>query len=568
MYKGIGVSDGIGIGRVMLIQTAPVVYDNRPVDDPEAEIRRLHETLDRYGADTAEKAKRVAERAGEKEADIIRGKLLMLSDPYMASEMENLIKEGSCAEEAVEKVCGMFEAAFLSTGDELTMQRAADVRDLRDGILRMLLAIPEPDIAGAPKGTILVAPEITPSMTGEIRKENIEAVISQSGGYTSHAAILARAMGIPAVMSVPGIANLVKDGDLILADGSSGTVLVNPTAEERADYEKKRAAHIRGRELLKAFAGRKTVTADGLRVDLFANIGNANEAGIAAENDAEGIGLFRTEFLYMQRQHLPDEERQFEAYKAAAMTMKGRPVVIRTLDIGGDKDIPYLKLPKEENPFLGHRAIRYCLERPDVFRPQLRALLRASAYGDIRIMLPMITCVEEIRRTKEILSELKDELRREGTRFNENIKLGIMTETAASCAIADLLAKESDFFSIGTNDLTQYMMAADRGNEKTQELGSVYQPAVLRAIERIIQAARDAGIEVAMCGEAAADPLLHPLLIAFGLQEYSVSPSAVLAVRRSLSLWSAAEAERVRDAAMGLATAGEVRACLEAERKE
>ncbi|MDR1835386.1 MAG: phosphoenolpyruvate--protein phosphotransferase [Fusobacteriaceae bacterium] len=567
-YKGIGVSEGIGIGKVLLIQTRPLVYDKKQIEDTVGEIRRLRDAFERYAADIREKTERVRNALGTGEAEIIASRLQMLSDPYVKDGMEQLIAGGTCAESAVETVCGMFETAFLSSSDEQTVQRAADVRDLRDGILRTLLAIPEPDIAGAEKGTILVAEEITPSMTGEIRRENIAGLVAQSGGYTSHAAILARAMGIPAVMSVPGITNLVKDGDAMAADGSSGVVLVNPTEEERLAFHRKREDGIMRRRVLDAYRGRPTETADGIRVKLLANIGEPGEAEIAVENDAEGVGLFRTEFLYMRRSHLPDEDRQFEAYKLAALRMGGRPLVIRTLDVGGDKEIPYLKLPREENPFLGYRAIRFCLENPDVFKPQLRAILRASAYGDIRILLPFIADIGEVRAAKYVLAEVKEELRRKGIPFRDPISTGIMTETAASVAIADLLAKETDFFSIGTNDLSQYMMAADRGNEKTAALCTHYQPAVLRAVRHLIRTGKNAGISVAMCGEAAADMLLHPLLISWGLDEYSVSPGAVLGVRRNLSLWSREEADAVAQTAMELTTAAEVEACLRSSRKE
>jgi len=568
MFKGIAVSKGIGIGKVMLIKYTPISYEDRKIVDTATEIRRLANAIGAYSKAVEMKAQKVMDLVGEQEAEIISAKLLMLADPYVKTEMENRIKSGSCAESSVETVLGTFESAFMSTGDDLTMQRAADVRDLRDGLLRILLNLPEPDIAGAAKGTVLVAKEITPSMSSEIDKDNIVAVIAENGGYTSHSAILARAMGIPAVLSVNGATGSLQDGDEVIVDGSVGTVIINPTSQETLAYGEKRDDFIRQQKTLKVYFGKETLTADGVKTHLFANIGNDKEASIAAANDAEGIGLFRTEFLYMLEKALPSEEVQFEAYKLAAMTMKNKPLIIRTLDIGGDKDIPYLKLEKEDNPFLGHRAIRYCLDRPDVFRPQLRALLRASAYGDIRIMLPLITCVEEVRAAKVIVDEMKEELRKKEIDFNDDIQIGIMAETAASFAIADLLAREADFFSIGTNDLTQYMMEADRGNEKTARLCSAYHPAVLRAIRGIILAAKKAKIEVGMCGESASDLLLHPLLISFGLDEYSVSPNFILSTRRSLSLWGKTEADKVTKHTMSLATEKEVREYLESVRKD
>ena len=563
LLKGIGASDGIGIGRVMIIAEQSLDYTPKQITDVDAELERYRSAVDKFCDNTMEQADNIRKSTGEKEAEILLGHIAIIRDPFMGGEIENLIKAQQCAEASVEQICKMFIDMFSATGDDLTMQRAADVRDIRDGLLSILLGVQEVKISDAPAGTVLVAKELTPSMTAGINKENIVGIITETGSQTSHSAILARALEIPAVLSVPNAVTQLSSGEQVIVDGKSGDVITAPAEEQIAEYTNKRDAFIRERRELENLRGQATVCASGEEFELFCNIGTPKDATKAVEADGEGVGLFRTEFLFMDRNQLPTEDEQFEAYKQASRILAGKPLIIRTLDIGGDKDIPYLGLAKEENPFMGFRAIRYCLKNRDLFKSQLKAILRASAFGDIRIMFPLITAVEELRAGKELVEEAKNDLRASDIAFNENIQVGVMTETAASGVIADLLAEEADFFSIGTNDLTGYTMAADRGNSDVAYLYSPFQPSVLRMIRRIIRCGREKGISVGMCGEAAANPMMIPLLISFGLTEFSVSAPSVLKVRKNIAKWTKAEADAVAEKVMAMTTEAEITAYLE-----
>ena len=512
-------------------------------------------------------AENIRKNIGPKEAEIMEGHLAMVSDPTMAGEMTKMIEAGQCAEAAVTAVCDMFIGMFSKMEDDMMRQRASDISDIKISLLKLLLGIEDVDISKVAPGTVIVAHDLTPSMTSQIVKDNVVGIITEVGGKTSHSAILARALEIPAVLSVPNITELVKDKDTAIVDGTEGDVHINPDGEVISQYIIKREEFIKAQAELKNFLGKKTLTADGTEVELFCNIGTPKDAKKAVECDGEGIGLFRSEFLFMDRPHLPTEDEQFEAYKEAVETMGGRTVIIRTLDIGGDKDIPYLGLEKEENPFLGYRAVRYCLSNTDTYKMQLRGILRASAFGKVKIMVPLVTCVEEVRSVKALVEECKSELKAEGVAFDENIEVGCMVETAAASLIADILATEADFFSIGTNDLTQYTMSVDRGNANVAYLYSAFQPAVLRSIKNIIEAGNKAGIPVGMCGEAAADPLMIPLLISFGLNEYSVNPVLVLTARSIISKWSKEEADALAAKVLSLTTEKEIVELLKAEAK-
>ena len=556
--KGTAASAGIGIGRVTVVEEPDLSYTSRTVEDTAAENERLNAAISGYIAYTNAQADTMREQVGEKEAEILTGHIVMISDPFMQGEMTKLIDGGTCAEDALVQICEMFASMFEATGDELTMQRATDVRDVKTGVLAELLNKRPVDIGGLPQDTIIVTHDLTPSMTAGIRPGVIAGVVTETGGLTSHSAILARAMELPAVLSVPAACTSLKDGDLLIVDGSNGTVTVEPDEAAIAAAREAQAAYAAEKAELAKFVGCRSVTADGLVIELFANIGKPEDATQAMEKDAEGIGLFRTEFLFMDKPTVPTEDEQFEAYKKAALICKGKPVIIRTLDIGGDKDVPSLGMEPEENPFLGFRAIRYCLAREDLYRTQLRALLRASAFGDIRIMVPLVTCVDELTAVKDLLKRYMIEFDQEGIAYNPDIMVGIMVETPAAAIMADALAAEADFFSIGTNDLTGYTMCADRGNEKVRYLYSTYNPAVLRSIKRVIEEGNKAGILVGMCGEAAADPLLIPLWISFGLGEYSVSATSVLATRKQVSLWTKEDADALADKVMQLNTAAEI----------
>lgn len=564
MNKGIAGSAGYGVGKVVIISDAKPEYENRTIPDTDAEIKRYDDAVAAFTEKTHAMAEAMKESVGEHNAEILEGHILLLTDPGMDEITKGAIMSGTCAEAAFESTCDMFAGMFQMADDELTRQRATDIGDIKVRMLKILTGTPDVNISEVPAGTILVAEDLTPSMTAGIVKENVAGIITAVGGKTSHSAILARALEIPAVLSVDGIVDMVSDGMTAVVDGCDGICILDPSQEEIEEYRAKREKYLSDKALLEVYRGKDTVTADGAKVHLYGNIGNPEDAKQVAACDGEGVGLFRTEFLFMGASELPSEEEQFQAYKAAAETMEGREVIIRTLDVGGDKDIPYLGLEKEDNPFLGFRAVRYCLQNKDSYRVQLRALLRASAFGDIKIMVPLVTCVDEIRSVKALVKELMAELDAENIAYNKDIQVGAMIETPAASLIADLLAKEADFFSIGTNDLTQYTMAVDRGNAKVAYLYSSYNPAVLRSMKNIIEAANAAGIMVGMCGEAAADPLLIPLLISFGLGEFSVSATSVLATRGTIAKWSKAEADELAAKALSLATEAEVVELLKA----
>ena len=563
MYKGIGASKGYGIGRAVIYKEADLKYEKKSGCDPKEQKERLEKALETFFSRNEALHKKAAKTAGDAAAEIIMGHIMMMKDPYMCSEIEKLIDSGKCAEEGVETVCDTFIAMFSSVDDEMTRQRAADVRDIKKEMLSILLGIQTVDLSNLPKDTVLVAEELTPSMTACIDKSNVVGFVTEVGSKTSHAAILARAMEIPAVLSLKNACEVIKSGQLTVVDGVKGEVITEPSNDVTAEYIRLRVDFDKEKAALQKFAGKETVTADGQKVMLFANIGTPDDALKVSEYDGEGIGLFRTEFLFMDRTSAPDEQEQFEAYKKALTVMKGKTVVIRTLDVGGDKDIPYMNLEKEENPFLGFRAVRYCLKNSEFYKTQLRALLRAGVYGDLWIMVPLVTGVDELRAVKALLSQAESELESEGVSYKKDIKVGVMIETPAAALTADIFAKEADFFSIGTNDLTGYTMAADRGNANVAYLYSPFNPSVLRSIKYIISEAKKAGITVGMCGEGAADPMLIPLLISFGLDEYSVTPTSVLATRREISKWSKADADEIADRVMSLSTEREVVSELE-----
>ena len=553
MLKGTNVSSGIGIGNAVIVEEKELVIRREAVADAAAEVERFKGALDTTLKKTEELAADLATRVGEKEAEIMQGHMMLLMDPMLTGEIETAITgESICAEYAIEQVCTTYADMFASMDDELMQQRATDMRDIKERMQRELLGLESVDIAALPAGTILVAKDLTPSMTAGIRPENVAGIVTELGGKTSHSAILARALEIPAVVAVPDLMSQVENGHVIVLDGSEGIVYVDPDQAVVDEFAAKREKFLKEKKELEQYIGKPTVTKDGVHIELVANIGKPQDLEKVLQYDGEGVGLFRTEFLFMDRTAMPTEEEQFEAYKAVAEGLKGKPVIIRTLDIGGDKEIPYMGLTRDENPFLGYRAIRFCLDRKDdVYRPQLRALLRASAYGNIKIMVPMVTCIEELREAKALIEEIKKELDEKNIPYKKDIEVGIMVETAAASLMADVFAKEAAFFSIGTNDLTQYTMSVDRGNDKVSYLYSTFNPAVLRSIKRIITCGREAGIMVGMCGEAASDPLMIPLLLAFGLNEFSMSASAILKARKYITGYSVEELKAVAEQAMG-----------------
>ena len=559
MLKGVGASAGIGIGKVICIREQNLDYSQVQYQGREQEKARLKQAVETFCEKTQRMAEDIRQRVGQKESEILSGQVMMLSDPFMVSQMEDAIQSGSCAEAAVDTVCQMYIEMFSNVEDELMKQRATDIEDIKTRMLRLLLGVESVDMASLPKGTVLAAKDLTPSMTVGLQKENVSAIITEVGGKTSHSAILARALEIPAVLGIPDALQQLTDGQTAIVDGATGQVLTEPDAETLYHYTKLQEEQLRQKAMLSIYRDKPTTDASGRSYQLYANIGSVMEAQAALENGAEGIGLFRTEFLFMDRPAMPDEEEQLEAYSSVSHLMKGKEVIIRTLDVGGDKEVSYLKMGSEQNPFLGWRAIRYCLSEQPLFKTQLRALLRAGAQEkNIKIMLPLVTGVQEIRAARSLLEECKQELSREGLEYDPKIALGVMIETPAAALTADLMAKEADFFSIGTNDLTQYTIAVDRGNAKVEQLYTTLHPAVLRSIRGIIHAAKQAKIPVGMCGESAADPLLIPLLMQFGLDEFSVSASSVLKTRKTISEWNQEQVEQVAEQAMQLSTPQEL----------
>ena len=565
MLKGIGASVGIGIGKAVVIKDIELDIKKRNIDNFEFELKLFNKALEHTKQRSKAMAETLRKRVGSKEAEILEGHVLLMSDPMLIAEIETGIRTQMLNSEYVlEDVCERFAAIFESMDDELMQQRATDMRDIKTRLQKSVLGLEDVDLSELEADSILIAKDLTPSMTAGLDPEKVTGIITQFGGTTSHSAILARALEIPAILSVAEILDKASDKDPICMDGESGELYINPSQEIIEDFKKKQIEQIEFKKILETYKGKESVSKDGRKVEIAANIGKPGDVKKVLEYDADGIGLFRTEFLFMDRDSIPNEEEQFEAYKKVAVAMEDKPVIIRTLDIGGDKEIPYMNISKDENPFLGYRAIRLCLDRKDdIYRPQLRALLRASAFGNIKIMLPLITSIEEVYEAKQLIEEEKKNLDAQGINYNKSIKVGVMIETAAATLIADILAKEVDFFSIGTNDLIQYTMSVDRGNDKVSYLYSVYNPAVLRAIKHIISEAKKAGIQVGMCGEAAADPKLIPLLLYWGLDEFSMSASYVLKSRKLVTDTDIKSLKDMEEAVMALESESKVRAFLE-----
>lgn len=531
-FKGTGVSEGYGIGKAVVIKEVNLDYSDAVYSGADNECARLDSAVNAYTEATKALVEDLKSRAGEKNAEILEGHLVMLADPFMIGQMKEAVSSGSVAEEAVDTVTTMFHQIFSAAPDELTRQRATDVNDIKNSLLKILLGKEETDISSVEKGSVLVACDFTPSMTSQINPENVEAIIGEVGGVTSHSAIIARAMGIPCVLGIKNAESAFENGESVVVDAVKGEVITDPSEEDLAKYKKLKEQEQQERLMLREYINKPTVTKNGIKKAVYANIAKAEDVHNAVVNGAEGIGLFRTEFLYMDRTEAPSENEQFEAYSTVAKAMGGKEVIIRTLDVGGDKNIDYLQIEKEENPFLGLRAIRYCLKNTELFKVQLKALLRAACYGNIKIMLPLVCSVDEVIKTKELLEECKAELKEQGVQYKDDMSVGIMVETPAAVFCADELAKVADFFSIGTNDLTGYTMAADRGNREISYLYDAKNPAVLKAIEITIKSAVNAHIPVGMCGEAAADPEMIPKLVEWGLDEFSVSSSRILKTRK------------------------------------
>ena len=561
MLRGIGTSKGIGIGKALIIHKCKNAVSRVKIKDTEAEVDKFNEAVEKFIQETNELVDKLSQKLNgdDKNALVLKNQEYLIRDPEFTSGVISAITNDKLnAEAAVEDTCEMLKNIFLSFNNDTMTQRVADIEDMKQRLIAIMQGQKHIDLTKLSDNTVIIADEIHPSMTANMDTEHIAGIISEKGGDTSHASILARALEIPAVLSVKDICSKIAEGEEVIVDGAYGEVFVNPTPITLKIYNKKKKAYDERVKELKKYIDKQTVTRYGRKVMLAANIGNADEAAKAVKAGAEGVGLFRTEFLFMNKQALPTEEEQYNEYKKAAVVLDGRQLTIRTLDIGGDKDIPYMGLTKELNPFLGYRAIRFCLDRVDIFTTQLRAVLRASAYGNIRIMIPMITSVTEVQAVKKIINGICRDLDKKDIKYDKDIKIGVMIETPAAAIMADVLAHEVDFFSIGTNDLTQYTLAVDRGNENVAYLYSALNPAVIRSIKHIIECAHNAGIEAGMCGEAAADERMIPLLLNFGLDEFSVTVSRVLETRKEIASWSSKEVKEITENVMNYSEEKEV----------
>lgn len=562
--RGIAASDGVAIAKAYLLVEPDLSFDNGTVTDTEAEVAKFNGALNTSKVELTKIRNNAEQQLGADKAAIFDAHLLVLEDPELIQPIEEKIKnENVNAAQALTDVSNQFITIFESMDNEYMAERAADIRDVSKRVLAHILGVDLPNPSIIDESVVIIGNDLTPSDTAQLNKQYVQGFVTNIGGRTSHSAIMSRSLEIPAVVGTKTITEEVEAGDIIIVDGMTGDVIVNPSDEVVAQYQEKRDNFFKDKQELQKLRDAESVTEDGHHVELAANIGTPNDLPGVVENGAEGIGLYRTEFLYMGRDQMPTEDEQFEAYKAVLEAMKGKRVVVRTLDIGGDKELPYLDLPEEMNPFLGYRAIRLCLAQPEIFRPQLRALLRASVYGKLNIMFPMVATIQEFRDAKALLEEERQNLKNEGVEVSDDIEVGIMVEIPSTAAIADVFAKEVDFFSIGTNDLIQYTMAADRMSERVSYLYQPYNPAILRLVQRVIEASHAEGKWTGMCGEMAGDQTAIPLLLGLGLDEFSMSATSILKARRLIRNLSEAQMKDLAAKAVNCATSEEVVALVE-----
>jgi phosphotransferase system enzyme I (PtsI) len=557
--KGIAASDGVAIAKAYLLVEPNLSFDNEKVADASAEVEKFQNAINTSKIELTKIRNNAEQNLGADKAAIFDAHLLVLDDPELIQPIEDKIKNDQVnAPTALTEVTDQFISIFEGMDNEYMKERAADIRDVRKRILANLLGVELPNPSMIDESVVIIGNDLTPSDTAQLNKEFVQGFVTNIGGRTSHSAIMSRSLEIAAVVGTKSITDEVQQGDMIVVDGLTGEVIVNPTDDEVIAYQNKRERFFEDKKDLQKLRDEESVTLDGSHVELAANIGTPNDIKGVLENGAEGIGLYRTEFLYMGRDQLPTEDEQFEAYKEVIESMEGKRVVVRTLDVGGDKELPYLNLPDEMNPFLGYRAIRLCLDQPDIFRPQLRALLRASAYGKLNIMFPMVATIQEFRDAKALLEEERANLKQEGIEVSDDIELGIMVEIPSTAALADVFAKEVDFFSIGTNDLIQYTMAADRMSERVSYLYQPYNPAILRLVKQVIEASHNEGKWTGMCGEMAGDEIAIPLLLGLGLDEFSMSATSILKARRQIKELSQSEMQELANRAINAATSEEV----------
>ncbi|MCH4531917.1 phosphoenolpyruvate--protein phosphotransferase [Staphylococcus haemolyticus] len=560
LINGIAASDGVAIAKAYLLVEPDLSFTNEKVTDTDAEIQKFRNALEASKIELTKIRNNAEKQLGPDKAAIFDAHLLVLDDPELIQPIEDKIaNEKVSAPEALDEVTSQFITIFESMDNEYMRERAADIRDVSKRVLAHLLGVELPNTSMIDESVVIVGNDLTPSDTAQLNKEFVQGFVTNIGGRTSHSAIMSRSLEIAAVVGTKSVTKEVKQGDMVIVDGITGDVIVDPTEDELIAYQNKRERFFEDKKELQKLRDAETVTIDGEHAELAANIGTPDDLYGVMENGAEGIGLYRTEFLYMGRDQMPTEDEQFEAYKKVLETMKDKRVVVRTLDIGGDKELPYLNLPKEMNPFLGYRAIRLCLDQQDIFRTQLRALLRASAYGKLNIMFPMVATINEFRDAKAILLEEKENLKNDGHDVSDEIELGIMVEIPSTAALADIFAKEVDFFSIGTNDLIQYTMAADRMSERVSYLYQPYNPAILRLVKQVIKASHKEGKWTGMCGEMAGDETAIPLLLGLGLDEFSMSATSILKARRQINGLSKNEMSELANRAINCATQEEVK---------
>ena len=534
MYKGTGASPGIALGRALVIEHSELVIEKKTIENIDEEIQKLESAVKVSKEELTKVKEKALAELGEHEAEIFEAHLLVLEDPELiGSAISKIRDEKVNADYALNEIKEMFVAMFESMDNEYMRERAADIKDVTNRVLRHILGIKVVDLAGLDEEVVLIAHDLTPSDTATMNKNMVLGFLTDIGGRTSHTAIMARTLEIAAVVGLNDITKKVKDGDYIVFNGDTGEVIVNPDEETKAKYASLKEEFEEYRKSLELLKGQASITTDGRHVELAGNIGSPNDVEGLIKNDAEGVGLYRTEFLYMDKEDsFPTEEEQYEAYKAVLEGMNNKPIVIRTLDIGGDKELPYFEMEAEMNPFLGYRAIRLCLDRKDIFKTQLRALYRASVHGKLRIMFPMISSLEELLDAKEVIKEVLKELDAENIAYSNDVEVGMMIEIPSAAVISDVLAKHVDFFSIGTNDLIQYTLAADRMSEKVSYLYNPMHPAVLRLIKMTIDGAHKHGKWVGMCGEMAGDERAIPTLVEYGLDEFSMSATSILTAKK------------------------------------
>ena len=555
MIKGKGISKGIGFGNVVVLKNQEIKIQETTVENSEEELERFKKALQEITTETAE----IVNNSSGTEKEIMTAYLMIMQDPSLITETEDLIKNSKySAEYATEVGLNSVIQIFENMNDEYMAGRARDIVDIKNRLIAKLLKEERVDISKLNPNTIIVAKELTTSDTAKLNFKNVSGIITEIGGTNSHTSIMARTHSLPAITKVENATEILKNNDYIAIDGESGEIYINPTEEEKNKLLEIQKTISEEKNELEKYKNMESKTKDGYKVELVSNIGTPKDVELVIENTSEGIGLLRSEFLYMDSESMPTEEEQFNAYKEVAEKMEGKTVIIRTLDVGGDKEIKYLNMEKEANPFLGYRAIRLCLDNVDLFKTQLRALLRASAFGNIAIMFPMISSIEELKKAKEIVEECKKELDEKNIAYKKDIKTGIMIEIPSAAIIADKLAKECDFFSIGTNDLIQYTVAVERGNEKISKLYTKYHPAVIKLVKSAIDGAHKAGIFCGMCGEAASDKLLIPLLIGLGLDEFSMNSNKILQSRKTISKLNKKECEELASQILEMASATEV----------